>query len=63
MDVSKISHGLTVSHETVALFQMKQWDCFLSGENNCFAFLFQLKILTFLDIFKYAQVCSKIDAC
>ncbi len=34
--ISKIGHGLTVSHETVPLFQMKQWDHFLSGDDNRF---------------------------
>ncbi len=28
-------------------FQMKQSDCFLSGDNKCFAFLFHLQQLIF----------------
>ena len=34
---------------------MKQWDRFLSGDNNCFAFFFQLRRLIF-------SVCSEFKS-
>ena len=40
-------NGPFVSFETIALFQMNQLDCFLSGDNKCFAFLFHLQQLIF----------------
>ncbi len=41
------SHGLTVSHETVPLSKMNQWDRFLSGDNNSFAFFVSSETVTF----------------